>query len=213
MTPRKAAARATAVLDRSTSAFDTVEPAACRRLLSSALALFSEHGFEVTTTRDISTGAGMSPAALYVHYPSKEDLLFEICRLAHESALEYLRTAMDGVESPRDRVRAWMSEFARFHASNTMLTRVAQYQLGALSPEHRETVNALRREVRRVIRKEIEAGAASGEFHVPDVAAASLAFLSLGIDIARWYTPGERLTPDALADMYGQLALQLLGCR
>jgi AcrR family transcriptional regulator len=200
------------VLDRSATVFDTVEQAACRRLLSSALGLFSEQGFEATRTRDISTGAGMSPAALYVHYPSKEDLLFEICRFAHQSALEHLRDALDGVESPRERVRAWMSEFAHWHASNTMLARVAQYQLGALSPEHREAVNVMRREVRAMVRKEIEAGAASGDFHVPDITAAGLAFLSLGIDIARWYTPGERLSPEALAEMYGQLALQLLGC-
>lgn len=213
MASAKAAAKSAHVLDHSDTVFEAVEQPACRRLLSSALALFSERGFDVTRTRDISTGAGMSPAALYVHYPSKEDLLFEICRVAHESALEHLRTAVDGLESPRDRVRAWMSQFAHWHASNTMLARVAQYELAALTPEHRETVNSLRREVRLMIRHEIEAGAASGDFHVPDVAAASLAFLSLGIDIARWYTPGGRLTPTALAEMYGQLALQLLACQ
>ena len=213
MTPAKAAAKSVRVLDHSDTVFEAVEPPACRRLLSSALALFSEHGFEATRTRDISTGAGMSPAALYVHYPSKEDVLFEICRLAHESALAHLRNGLDGLESPRDRVRAWMSQFAHWHASNTMLARVAQYQLAALTPEHHEAVNSMRREVRRMIRREIEAGAASGDFHVPDVAAASLAFLSLGIDIARWYSPGERLTPATLAEMYSQLALQLLACK
>lgn len=200
------------VLDRSDAVFEAVEPAACRRLLSSALASFSDRGYSVTTTRDISTGAGMSPAALYVHYPSKEDVLFEICRLAHVSALEHLHTALEGIESPRERVRAWMSEFAHWHASNTSLARVAQYQLDNLTAEHREAVNTQRRDVRRMIRREVEAGAASGDFRVPDAAAASLAFLSLGIDIARWYTPGGRLSPTALADMYGQLALQLLGC-
>lgn len=202
----------TDVIDHSATVFATVEQGACRRLLSSALTLFSVAGFEATRTRDISTGAGMSPAALYVHYPSKEDLLFEICRLAHESALEHLSNALDGVETPRERVRVWMSEFAHWHADNTMLARVAQYQLAALTPEHREAVNRMRRDVRTMIRTEIEAGAASGDFHVPDVAAATLAFISLGVDIARWFTPGERLTPEALAEMYSQLALQLLDC-
>ncbi len=41
------------------------------RLREAAIEAFARKGFHGTTTRDISTAAGMSPAALYVHYPSK----------------------------------------------------------------------------------------------------------------------------------------------
>src|SRR5690349_19524093 len=77
--------------------WDHVEPAAARRLLTGAVDAFAERGFQATTTRDIASRAGMSPAALYVHYPSKERLLFEISLYGHRAALEILTTAALGI--------------------------------------------------------------------------------------------------------------------
>lgn len=57
-----------------------IQPDAARRLLMAGAGSFAERGFHATTTRHIASGAGMSPAALYVHFPSKAALLFEISR-------------------------------------------------------------------------------------------------------------------------------------
>ena len=84
--------------------WEHVQPAAARRLLTGAVDAFAERGFQATTTRDIASRAGMSPAALYVHYPSKERLLFEISLYGHRAALDVLRSA-DAGDSPRDRLR------------------------------------------------------------------------------------------------------------
>ncbi|HEV7626828.1 MAG TPA: helix-turn-helix domain-containing protein, partial [Streptomyces sp.] len=62
-----------------------------RGLLASAVRCFAANGFHATTTRDISAGVGLSPAALYVHFPSKELVLFEIMRIGHERALAHIQ--------------------------------------------------------------------------------------------------------------------------
>ena len=64
-----------------------VEPDAARRLLLAALDAFAQKGYFATTTREISQQAGMSPAAVYVHYVSKNDMLAEICRRGHAEVL------------------------------------------------------------------------------------------------------------------------------
>ena len=64
-----------------------VEADARTRLLAAAVAAFAAKGFHGTTTRDISTTAGMSPAALYVHHRSKEELLHQISLAGHERTL------------------------------------------------------------------------------------------------------------------------------
>ena len=71
----------------------------------SGLRSFAEHGFHATTTRDIAGGAGMSPAALYVHFPSKAALLFEISRSGHESALNLVTAAIERGADPVASVR------------------------------------------------------------------------------------------------------------
>ena len=60
-----------------------VTPDAARRLLVAAVEAFAERGYHATTTRDIAGRAGMSPAALYIHYKTKEELLHRISRIGH----------------------------------------------------------------------------------------------------------------------------------
>jgi len=51
-------------------------PAATRRdqLIDAATRLFSERGFEGTTTREIAQAAGMNEALIFRHFPHKEEL-------------------------------------------------------------------------------------------------------------------------------------------
>ncbi|WP_084529215.1 helix-turn-helix domain-containing protein [Nocardia crassostreae] len=48
------------------------------RILHAAVSAFAEYGFHATTTRDIAARAGLSPAGLYVHFNSKEEVLHRI---------------------------------------------------------------------------------------------------------------------------------------
>ena len=70
------------------------EPDARTRLLAAAVEAFAAKGFHGTTTRDISTAAGMSPAALYVHHRSKEELLHQISLAGHERILALVSEAV-----------------------------------------------------------------------------------------------------------------------
>ncbi len=56
------------------------------RIEAAALGLFVDRGFNATTTRDIATAAGLTPGALYIHYPSKE-ALFAAVVVRHQERL------------------------------------------------------------------------------------------------------------------------------
>jgi hypothetical protein len=43
-----------------------------------------------------------------------------------------------------------------------------------------------------------------------DIAATTLALQSLSIDVARWYKPGIRRSPESIGAAYGDLALRLV---
>jgi AcrR family transcriptional regulator len=45
------------------------------RILDIALELFAEHGYEKTSLREIADGLGVTKAALYYHFRTKEDIL------------------------------------------------------------------------------------------------------------------------------------------
>jgi len=190
---------------------DGVEPESAQKLAHAALDSFFEVGYGGTTTRHISQQAGMSTGSLYSSYRSKEELLFLLTQLGHQSALQVLVAASEQPGTASDRVRAMVYEFTIWHARNYRIARVCQYQLAALAPEHHAAIAKIRHEIERVLRAEVEVGVASGEFDVVDVKGFVLAALSLGIDVARWFSPTGRQTPEALAGSYAGLAMRMLG--
>src|SRR6201996_9606832 len=99
-------------------------PESQRRMIEAAIDAFAARGYHATTTRDIATRAGLSPAALYVHFPSKQALLTLISRKGHEAAVELVRGAMVGVEDPVGRLGAAIHDFAAWHAENHTTARV-----------------------------------------------------------------------------------------
>ncbi|MFG3048396.1 TetR/AcrR family transcriptional regulator [Streptomyces sp. NPDC048241] len=194
-------------------AWAEVTPDAARRLLVAAVDAFAERGYHATTTRDIAGRAGMSPAALYIHYKTKEELLHRISRIGHDKALDILRTAARGDGTAAERLADGVSSFVRWHAGRRTTARVVQYELDALGPDARAEIVALRRQVDAEVRGIIEDGVTAGEFDVPDVQGTTLAILSLCIDVARWFNVDGPRTPEQVGELYAGLVLRMVGAR
>ncbi|MFE3408576.1 TetR/AcrR family transcriptional regulator [Streptomyces mirabilis] len=190
-----------------------VTPDAARRLLVAAVEAFAERGYHATTTRDIAGRAGMSPAALYIHYKTKEELLHRISRIGHDKALDIVRGAALGGGSAAERLTDAVRSFVRWHAGQHTTARVVQYELEALGPEARAEIVALRRQTDAAVRGIIADGVAAGDFDVPDVPGTTLAVLSLCIDVARWFNVDGPRTPDEVGALYADLVLRMVGAK
>ena len=180
------------------------------RIMLAAADAFAERGFHATTTRDIASRAGLSPAGVYVHFASKEVLLFELSRRGHARARDLLVAAADAAPNPTEALRAIIGGFSRWHAEHYELGRIVQFEFRHLSPEHREAVLGLRKDIDAVVAGVLRDGVETGEFEVDDVPVTALALLSMAIDVARWYAPDVRRTPAAIETSYGDLAVQLV---
>src|SRR6266508_4184967 len=157
-----------------------------------------------------ATDAGMSPAALYVHFRSKAALLSAIARSGHTRALELVQEAMATTGDPEQRIRLIVETFVAWNAKRHRIARIIQYELHALpEPEQRE-MRALRGQTDQLGREVSSDGVAADRFAVEDVRTASRAVLSLAIDVARWYTEHTRPSPTELGRQYADLVLRML---
>ncbi|MFD8499880.1 TetR/AcrR family transcriptional regulator [Amycolatopsis sp. NPDC059657] len=190
-----------------------VQPEAARRLMLAGVESFARRGYHATTTRDIAGAAGMSPAALYVHFPSKAALLFAISKSGHEQTLALVENVVSRKLGPAETIRELTEDFVAWHARRHTVARVVQYELQALPEKELAIVAELRRRIEQTVREVIGQGVADGVFTVPDAWTAARAVLSLGVDVARWYTDRTRQTPAALGREYGELVLRMLGAR
>jgi AcrR family transcriptional regulator len=196
-----------------TTPWGEVTPDAARRLLVAAVDAFADRGYHATTTRDIAGRAGMSPAALYIHYRTKEELLLRISRIGHLRALEVLERAAAEPGTAAHRLAGAVRSFVRWHAAQHTTARVVQYELDALGETARAEVVALRRRTDAVVRTLIEEGVRAGEFRVDDVPGTTVAVLSLCTDVARWFNAAGRRTPDEVGALYADLVLRMVGHR
>lgn len=190
--------------------FTEVQPEAARRLMLAGLRSFAERGYHATTTRDVATAAGMSPAALYVYFPSKAALLFAISRPGHEKTLALVDESLEQGGTATENMRHFVRVFVSWHARTHTVARVVQYELRSLPDEQYQVVLALRRRIEQGVRELISQGVRSGEFDVPDVKTTAIAILSLGVDVARWYSEHSRKSPDELGVEYAELVLRML---
>lgn len=189
-----------------------IEPDAARRLLEAAIEEFAARGFHATTTRAIAERVGLSPAALYVHFRSKHEVLFQIVRACHETALADVEAAVaSSAPAPTQQLAAAMGAFVSWHARHPMPARVAQSELRSLDVAAFRSIVRLRRALEDVTESIVRAGQQAGEFDQQlDPRSTTRALLSLGIDISRWYRAANDLAPDEIGRLYAKFGTRMV---
>jgi len=182
-------------------------------LLSAAAEAFAERGFHGTSTRDIAEAARMSAAALYAHFATKEEILFELSLDGHRSVHQVLLTSLEPCRNAREGLLAASTAFAQWHAQFHTQARVVQYELKALTPTHLEQVMEWRRSTRDLFAGLVREGVSDEWFSVGSIEQTTMILTSMGIDVARWYSPSGPLTPAEIGAFYGETALRVVGCR
>jgi AcrR family transcriptional regulator len=177
-------------------------------LVDSALALFGEKGYAVTSVREITEAAGVTKGAFYHHFESKEDLL----RLIHDEFLDYqlaiLRMALDRDQAPevrlRELLRSLLTSTARYMANVTVFYLERRNLMGA---QHKATKRK-RDEFDRLFLQVIQRGIDDGSFRDDlDPRIVGLGILGMCAWVHQWYRPSGRFSPEEIADMFSEIAL------
>jgi AcrR family transcriptional regulator len=119
-----------------------------QRIEAAAIHLFVDKGVAETTVRDIARAVDLSEGALYRHFVSKEDLVWQLFERHYVEFAGSLLTLAESESSARAKVAAMIRGFCRAHDNNPELFRfllfVQHGQLGRLSPETPTPVSAVR---------------------------------------------------------------------
>lgn len=182
-----------------------------RRLYETALELFSRDTYHAVSIRDIATALGQQPSTLYFHVSSKQDLLFEIAVIGHQTHIAALRDAlMDAGADPRDQLRCVVQAHVRQHLDYPALARVTNRELHALSDAQRESVLVIRNQSEQIIRDVIERGARLGAFTTTDPFLDVKAIGAMGVRLPEWWTRDSTQSREEIIERYSQYALKLV---
>ncbi len=188
-------------------------PSGARRLvLETALRLFAERGFSGTSIRDIAKACGLQGPTIYSHFPSKEHVLAELLRIAHEEHVRRLGAALlDSQPDPREQVRAWVRAHVGFHTDFPMLAVVGNSELHMLSPNLGAPIIQVRKQAEQILMDILQRGIDRKLFKVPHEWLAIAAIGGMGLRVAFWFAPDCGIAPKLTADAYAEFALRILG--
>jgi AcrR family transcriptional regulator len=149
-------------------------PAELRReeILTGTLAVVEQEGLAATRVSDVASALGVSPALVFYHFSTKDDLVAAAFALAAERDLARLEEVAAGGDAPLDRLRRMLRLYGPTGPAEGWRLWIDAW---ALAQREREIQAVMRRMDQRwcaVLRDVVEAGVATSDFRCPDPPAA-----------------------------------------
>ena len=94
-------------------------------ILNVAQALFVERGIDRVSTREIAARVGIRQPSLYAHFPTKADLLAQVCLRAFKDLEVALDKAGHAEGSPQERLRVLFGAYIDFGINHPSAYRIA----------------------------------------------------------------------------------------
>ncbi len=159
----------------------TSDQAAGRQcILEQARQLFFAHGYHGVSIRDIVQACGLSNAALYYHFGSKQNLYIEVIRGFVASVVRPVQEAEAGSGSSRERLTRMVLAFARFSFESRSELQTLLRDLTACEGEEiQQLIPEVTGQVLAPFAAVLEDGIAAGEIRAVDVRRTS--FLLMGM--------------------------------
>jgi AcrR family transcriptional regulator len=177
----------------------------------SALRLFAERGYQLTTMVDIGAVLGIRGPSLYKHVASKQELLAEIMTETMATLIARQRAAVDAGGPPDVQLRRAVESHVRYHATHREHALVGNREIESLEEPTRARIVELRSTYEHGLRAIIERGCAAGAFSTAHPRLVSYAILDMGIGLASWYHADGEYDVDTTAYAYADLAAQMVG--
>ncbi|MEV7141821.1 TetR/AcrR family transcriptional regulator [Streptomyces tauricus] len=109
-------------------------------ILAAAIPLFARHGFTSVTNGQIAEAVGLTPSALYRHYPGKIDILAAACLQAAGLLAQGVERNLHEVTGPHEAVGALAATYVAYSFEYTELNSVAEAELAGLPDGLRQPV-------------------------------------------------------------------------
>jgi len=180
-------------------------PAARERILDAAARQFAHSGYESSSVADLAAALGVSKAAIYHYFPTKQDIYDAIILDVLGGLSAAVRAEAARAEPGLARLRAFMLAHARYFERHhaRFVTMLIGYS-GMALPERGDAAR-LRDGYEGLLREILAEGVRLGQLRTLDVAATGRAVLSMLNWMVRWYKPGGGEDAEAVAAGYYEL--------
>ncbi len=174
-------------------------------LVRVATAYFTERGYQNTTLGDIVSQVGISRVTFYTYFESKATLLAEVFARSLSAYRQGLIDIMARSLSRPEKIRQAMELQITSLSGEHSLMRFLFREEVNLPAEAVKIVVKMRREIDRLMEKEVENGIQRGELIDEDPRLLVQAFMGMCNWLYRWYQPGDAIAPDEIIRVFTRI--------
>jgi AcrR family transcriptional regulator len=177
-------------------------------VLRVAAELFSEQGYEATSTTEIAERLGIKGGSVYYYIDSKEALLFELVQDIYGLLLESLHDVLESDDDPLAKLHRLIELHVAGMASHRHRGALILNETRSLTPEHRAVTAAHEAAYEDGLASVIAAGQRSGQIDRDvDPKLVTKALLGAGNWVNRWYHEGGAWSPEDVSRSFARIFL------
>ncbi len=134
------------------------------KIITRALEIFAEKGFQETTIAEISKASGVSEATVYEYFNSKEELLFAIPEEITRESVEDFKKILPYLKGAEHKVRAIVLGYLTLYQNNPQYSSLVLLQLKNNKKFQQTRAYELIRDIARLLLDCIREGIDEGVF-------------------------------------------------
>jgi AcrR family transcriptional regulator/DNA-binding Xre family transcriptional regulator len=172
-------------------------------------------GYHGTSMRDISKRCGLSVPGIYNYFASKQEILMTIYQVTMDDLAQRTRGALaEGAgQDPVIAFKLLVENLALYHTHRRELGFIGTSEMRALTPENRRIIAEKRNWQQAVVDERVLAAVRVGFFRVRSPEDAARTVVSMCTALPTWWRPGGRMSPEEVANLYVEYALDLMQYR
>jgi len=179
-----------------------------RRILSAAVDLFADHGYDATSVSQVITRAGVAKGGFYHHFASKDELLYAVYGELINRQLEGMQRILAEKLSPAETLRRLIMDLVETTADSAREALVFSRELSQLGNSRIMQMRSQRRKYHNALIKLVREAQERGQFS-PVASPEIVTFTIFGVinEMPRWYRPAGRMRPEQIATEIADLVL------
>ena len=185
-----------------------------QRLIGAATELFVRDGYRATSMKAIASHLGISPPALYWHFPSKQELYLTSMESLLDDFVDFVGRHVTATSAPA-RLRQFVTAHVMWRLDQREAAGAFTAAIGSrdvlhgLPEPHRASLAHRQREHLDRLDSILREGRAAGLLR-DDSRVASFAIITMCDYVSSWYDPAGSMRPDRIADLYADCILNML---
>jgi len=181
------------------------------QILTEAVELFYELGYQRTTLEMVAERLGMTKPFIYYHFKDKAEILFEISKRGISRGNEVLHQALDASGSPSARLHGAIRDIVKTILNSQRYTAIFFREQKNFDSDIRAPLENMHREFDDLLAALLQQGVKKGEFRIEDIRLCSLAIGGMLNWSYTWYRDSGRLSVADICEGMAAMVMQLVG--